>query len=60
MDNKIDYDNPKYVVEKSGLKYIFNKIKDPMTLLKDIDDGKISVEEAKEKQKDYYSYLSTI
>ena len=31
-----------------------------MTLLKDTDDGKISVEEAKEKQKDYYSYLSTI
>ena len=60
MDNKIDYDNLKYVVEKSGLEYNFNKRKDPMTLLKDIGDGKISVEEAKEKQKDYYSYLNTI
>ena len=58
MDNKIDYDNLKYVVEKSGLEYNFNKTKDPMTLLKDIGDGKISVEEAKEKQKDYYSYLN--
>ena len=60
MDNKIDYDHLKYVVEKSGLEYNSNKVKDPMTLLKDIGDGKISVEEAKEKQKDYYSYLNTI
>ena len=59
LDNKIDYDNLKYVIEKSGLEYDFNKIKDPMTLLKDIGDGKILVEEAKEKQKDYYSYLNT-
>ena len=35
-------------------------MKDPMTLLKNIGDGKISVEEAKEKQKDYNSYLNTI
>ena len=48
------------VVEKSGLEYNFNKMKDPMTLLKSICDGKISVEGAKEKQKDYYSYLNTI
>ena len=60
LDNKIDYDNLKCVVEKSGFEYDFNKIKDPMTLLKNIGDGKISVEEAKEKQKDYYSYLNTI
>ena len=60
MDNKIDYDNLKYVVERSGLEYSFNKIKDPITFLKDIKEGKISVEEAKEKQKDYYSYLNTI
>ena len=60
LDNKINYDNLKYVPEKSGLEYNFNKMKDPMTLLKSIGDGKISVEEAKEKQKDYYSYLNTI
>ena len=60
LDNKIDYDNLKYVVERSGLEYNFNKIKDPITFLKDIKEGKISVEEAKEKQKDYYSYLNTI
>ena len=60
LDNKIDYDNLKYVAEKSGLEYNFNEMKDPMTLLKTIGDGKISVEEAKEKQKDYYSYLNII
>ena len=38
LNNKIDYNNLKYVVEKSGVKknsveYDFNKIKDPMTIL---------------------------
>ena len=65
LDNKIDYDNLKYVVERSGAKkdsieYNFNKIKDPMALLKDIGDGKISVEEAKDKQENYYNYLKKI
>ena len=65
LDNKIDYDNLKYVVEKSGAKkdsieYSFNKIKDPMTLLKDIGDDKISIQEAKDKQENYYNYLKKI
>ena len=60
MNNKIDYDNLKYVVESSGDEYKFNKIKDPIALLNDIKKGKISIEEAKEQQKDYYSYLNTI
>ena len=33
LNNKIDYDNLKYVVESSGDEYNFNKIKDPITLL---------------------------
>ena len=41
LNNKIDYDNLKYVVEKSGVKkdsieYDFNKLKDPITFLDDI------------------------
>ena len=60
LNNKIDYDNLKYVVERSGVEYDFNKIKDTITFLDDIKNGKISLEEAKEKQKDYYSYLNTI
>ena len=65
LDDKIDYDDLKYVVERSGAKkdsieYNFNKIKDPMTPLKDIGDGKISVEEVKVKQENYYNYLKKI
>ena len=60
LNNKIDYDHLKYVVESSGYEYKFNKIKDPIALLNDIKKGKISIEEAKEQQKDYYNYLNTI
>ena len=60
LNNKIDYDNLKYVVESSGDEYKFDKIKDPIALLNDIKKGKISMEEAKEQQKDYYNYLNTI
>ena len=51
LNNKIDYDNLKYVVESSGDEYSFNKMEDPIALLNDIKKGKISLEEAKEKQK---------
>ena len=60
LNNKIDYDNLKYVVERNGDKYNFNEMKNPIALLNDIKKGKISLEEAKEKQKDYYNYLNTI
>ena len=60
MNNKIDYDNLKYAVESSGDEYSFNKIKDPMIFLDDIKKGKISLEKAKEQQKDYYNYLNKI
>ena len=56
LNNKIDYDNLKYVVERSGVEYNFNKVKNPIDLLSDIKEGKISLEEAKEKEKDYYNY----
>ena len=59
MNNKIDYDNPMYVVESSGDEYRFNKIKDPITFLEDIKKGKISIKEAKDEQ-NYYKYLNTI
>ena len=65
LNNKIDYDNLKYVVEKSGAKkdsieYNFNKIKDPITFLNDIKKGKISIQEAKDKQENYYNHLKKI
>ena len=60
MNNKIDYDNLKYVAKRSGDEYSFNEIKDLIAFLNDIKKGKISLEEAREKQKDYYNYLNTI
>ena len=60
MNNKIDYDNLKYVVESSGDECRFNKIEDPIAFLNDIKKGKISLEKAKEQQKNYYNYLNTI
>ena len=60
MNNKIDCNNLKYLVASSGDEYRFNKIKDPITFLDDIKKGKISLEEAKEQQQNYYNYLNTI
>ena len=60
LNNKIDHDNLKYVVESSGDECSVNKIEDPVALLSNIKKGKISLEEAKEKQKNYYNYLNTI
>ena len=65
LNNKIDYDNLKYFVEKSGAKkdsieYNFNKIEDPITFLNDIKKGKISIQEAKGKQENYYNYFKKI
>ena len=42
------------------LKAVVDKIEDPISLLNHIKKGKISLEEAKEKQKDHYNYLNTI
>ena len=60
MNSKIDYDNLKYVVERGGVEYDFNKLKDPITFLEDIKNGKISLEEPKEKQQGYHNYLNAI
>ena len=60
LNNKIDYDNLKYVVESNGDECKFDKIKDPITLLNDIKKGKISIKEAKDKQQIYYKYLNKI
>ena len=60
LNNKIDYDDIKYVVAKSGKKYDFGVSKDSITFLNDIKNGKISLEEAKNKQQNYLNYLNVI
>ena len=60
MNNKIDYDNLKYVVVGTGDEYDFNNLDDPLTFLNNITKGKISMNIAKEQQENFYKYLNTI
>ena len=60
MNNKIDYNNLKYVVVSSGDEYRFDKLDDPLVFLNDIKNGKISLKEAKNQQQTYYNYLNMI
>ena len=60
MNNKIDYDNLEYVVYSSKKIYNFSELKDPLTLLDEIKKGEMTLEEARNYQKDYLSYLKNI
>ena len=60
LNNRIDYNNLKYVVASSGDEYRFNKIEDPITLLNKIKNGKILLKEAKNQQQNYNNHLNTI
>ena len=60
LNNKIDYNNLKYVVVNSGDEYSFDEVDDSLVFLNDIKKGKISLEEAKNQQQNYYNYLNII
>ena len=60
MDNEIDYDNLDYVVLSKDMEYNFSIEKDPISLLKAIKEGEISLKEAKARQKNYLHYLNII
>ena len=60
MNNEVDYDDLDYVVLSGDMEYKFSIEKDPISLLNAIKKGKKSLEEAKEKQKNCYSYLNTM
>ena len=53
LNKKIDYKNLNYTVISTGDEFEFNKSEDPLVLVNDIKKGKISLEEAKNSQKDY-------
>ena len=54
------YSNLKYTVISSGEEFEFDKAEDPVLFLKNINKGKISLEEAKNLQQDYGKYLKEI
>ena len=60
MNNEIDYDDLDYVILKKNMEYNFSIEKDPISLLNDIKDGEISLNEAKNRQKNYLHYLNII
>ena len=60
MDNKIDYGNLNYVVVNNGKIFDFAGLKDPLTFLNEIKKGKMSLEEAKNIQRNYLDYLNII
>ena len=60
MNNKIDYDDLKYVAVSSGKTFDFSSLKDPLTFLDEIKKGKMLLEEAKNMQQNYLDYLNII
>ena len=60
MNNEINYDDLDYVVLRSDMEYNFSIEKDLISLLNAIKKGKMSLEEAKNTQKNYLYYLNII
>ena len=60
LNNKIDYDNLKYVAVNSRTEYNFSELTDPITFLNKIKKGELPLEEAKIYQQDYLDYLNII
>ena len=60
MNNKIGYDDLDYVILSKDMEYNFSIEKDPISLLKAIKDGEISLEEVRDRQKNYLQYLNII
>ena len=48
------------LLQEAVKKFDFGTTKDPITFLNDVKNGKISLEEAKNKQQNYLNYLNII
>ena len=60
LNNKIDYNNLKYITANNRSSYTFSEIEDPITFLNEIKKGKKSLEEAKITQENFLEYLNVI
>ena len=60
INNKIDYDDLDYVILSKDMEYNFSIEKDPISLLKAIKDGEISLEKARDRQRNYKHYLKNL
>ena len=60
INNQIDYNDLDYVILNKSMEYNFSIEKDPISFLNAIKEGEISLEEAKDRQKNYLYYLNII
>ena len=60
LNNKINYDNLKYVAINNNTEYNFSDITDPINFLNEIKNGEMSLEDAKTVQQYYLDYLNII
>ena len=60
MNNKIDYNNLKYVVVGTDDEYNFDNLDEPLTFLNNIKKGEISMKKAIEQQHIFFKYLNLI
>ena len=60
LNNKIDCNNLEYAIYSRKEIITFSELEDPLTLLNEIKNGEITLEEAKNYQKNYLDYLKTI
>ena len=60
MNNKIDYDDLDYVILSKDMEYNFSIEKDPISLLKAIKDGEITLKETRNRQRNYLQNLNII
>ena len=58
--DNVDYNKLNYEVITSGDKYEFDRLKDPLVFLKGIKEGRISIQEAKNIQKEFNKQLNFI
>ena len=54
---KVDYSDVKFIVNNSGLKIDFSKLKDPVAFVDSSKNLEISIEEARYKQEAFNRYL---
>ena len=60
MDNEINYNDLDYVIVSKDMEYNLSTEKDPISLFNAIKEGKITLEEAKNRQENYLHYLNII
>ena len=60
MNNKIDYNNLKYITANNRSSYTFSEVEDPITFLNEIKKGEKSLEDAKITQENFLEYLNVI